>query len=179
MASVGASGQSDKREIATDVWRLIADFTYTRFQRGEHMVVLRSLGLTPGHLKALWVLDPDEPRPMRAMAAALNVDASMATWLVDRLEDHRLVERRTLPSDRRVKTVVLTRKGIQVRKRLIRAMYEPPKELLALDVQRLEALRVALSILPTGEGIMGERRAQAPAQHPGEPAMVTAPGTRA
>src|SRR3972149_5873103 len=58
MASVGASGQSDKREIATDVWRLIADFTYTRFQRGEHMGVLRSLGLTPGHLQALGGADP-------------------------------------------------------------------------------------------------------------------------
>jgi hypothetical protein len=42
---------------------------------------------------------------MRALASVLCRDASMATWLVDRLEERGLAQRRTPPNDRRVKTV--------------------------------------------------------------------------
>jgi len=141
---MGGSGSRSKRAIAAEAWRLMAELTFARFSRGEHQAILREHGLTPGHLKALGVLDPDEPRPMRAMAQALNVDASMCTWLVDRLEERGFVERRSLPSDRRVKTVVLTPEGIRLRERLTEALYEPPPELLALDPARLRALREAL-----------------------------------
>jgi DNA-binding MarR family transcriptional regulator len=85
---------------------------------------------------------------MRAMADALNVDASMVTWLVDRLEERGLVERRSLPTDRRVKTLALTPLGVQTRARLSRAFYEPPPELVELGRARLEALRGALASLP-------------------------------
>jgi DNA-binding MarR family transcriptional regulator len=166
MTFVGGSGRTSKRELATEVWRLLADFTFTRFQRGEHIAVLRSLGLTPGHLRALGVCDPDEPRPMGAMAEALSCDASMATWLVDRLEDHGLVERRSLPHDRRVKTVVLTPKGIQIRARLAEALYEPPKELLKLDAAALESLKRELSKLPAAEHPMWSRPVAAAADAP-------------
>ena len=142
--------------MAADVWRLMAEFTFGRFQRGEHITMLRELGLTPGHLKALSILDPDEPRPMRHLADAMNCDASMATWLVDRLEERELVERRSLDGDRRVKTVALTPEGIALRARLTQALYQPPPELLALDTERLEALQAALSTLPgRAGGIMG------------------------
>jgi MarR family transcriptional regulator, organic hydroperoxide resistance regulator len=153
-----------KLETAAEVWRLMAEFTFERFKHGEHQVLLRELGLTPGHLKALLILDPDEPRPMRAMAGAMNIDASMATWLVDRLEERGLVERRGEPADRRVKTVVLTPRGIEVRERLREALYEAPPELLALDAVRLEA----------GAGIMGERSTRDPASSGANPPIVHA-----
>jgi DNA-binding MarR family transcriptional regulator len=137
-----------KRELATDVWRAMAEFTFANFQRGEHVRHLRELGLTPGHLKALAVLDPDEPRPMRALADALSCDASQVTWLVDRLEERGLVERRALASDRRVKTVALTPVGVETRLRLQAMYYEPPEDLLALDVATLDALRAHLAALP-------------------------------
>src|SRR5215831_10455509 len=79
--------RSRKQVLAADVWRLIAEFAFSNFQRSTQASLMRELGLTPGHLKALAILDPDEPRPMRAMADALSCDASMVTWLVDRLED--------------------------------------------------------------------------------------------
>jgi DNA-binding MarR family transcriptional regulator len=137
-----------KRELATDVWRSMAEFTFANFQRSGHIRYLRELGLTPGHLKALAVLDPDEPRPMRALADALSCDASQVTWLVDRLEERGLVERRARSSDRRVKTVALTPTGVETRSRLQEMYYEPPEDLLTLDVAALEALRTGLAALP-------------------------------
>jgi DNA-binding MarR family transcriptional regulator len=138
-----------KQAVASEVWRLMAEFAFSKFQSSEHVAVLREMGLTPGHMKALSFLDPDEPKPMRAMADSLACDASMVTWLVDRLEERGLVERRAEPADRRVKTVVLTPLGISTRTRLAEALYTPPADLLKLEQSSLEALRAELRKLPT------------------------------
>jgi DNA-binding MarR family transcriptional regulator len=148
---MGAKIRETKQTAAAEVWRRIAEFAFTKFQGGAHVGMLREMGLTPGHMKALAILDPEEPKPMRAMADALACDASMVTWLVDRLEERGLVERRTSPTDRRVKTLVLTPLGIRTRERLAEALYTPPDDLLALDLASLDALRRELRKLPTGE----------------------------
>ena len=108
----------------------------------------QELGLTPGHMKALLELQPGQPRPMGALAECLHCDASNATWLVDRLEERGLVERGTVPTDRRVKTIVLTPLGAKTRAAVIERLHEPPEELLALDRDDLEELRAALAKLP-------------------------------
>lgn len=136
-----------KQAVAADVWRLMAGYTNANFQDAQRQAPLRELGLTPGHLKALAVLDPDEPRPMRALADALSCDASMITMITDRLEERGLVERRAQPSDRRVKTLVLTPLGIATRQRLTAALSEPPEDLMEMDVASLTALRDALGRL--------------------------------
>jgi DNA-binding MarR family transcriptional regulator len=117
-------------------------------QRRAQAPLMDELRLTPGHVRALSILDPEEPRPMRAMASALCCDASMATWLVDRLEERGLVERQTPPNDRRVKTIVLTPLGIRTRERLRESFYDPPDALMDLDARSLEALRSELRKLP-------------------------------
>ena len=85
---------------------------------------------------------------MKAMADALVCDASMVTWLTDRLEEHGLVERRSDPTDRRVKTIALTAAGVETRERLAAALFEPPPDLLELDTKTLEALQRGLAKLP-------------------------------
>jgi DNA-binding MarR family transcriptional regulator len=137
-----------KQDLAGEVWRLMARFTLEKFQRGGHISLLRDQGLTPGHLKALSVLDPTEPRPMGALAEVLRCDASQVTWLVDRLEERGFVERRALPSDRRVKTIALTPEGIEFREQMLVEVFSPPEELLALDANDLEAIRDQLEKLP-------------------------------
>src|SRR5690348_7811979 len=139
---------ASKRGLAAEVWKLLADFAAANFRQSAQAQLMEELGLTPAHFRALSILDPDEPRPMRAMASTLCCDASMATWLVDRLEERGLVERRTPPSDRRVKTVVLTPLGIETRDRLRESFYDPPGALLGLDVTSLESLRDELRKLP-------------------------------
>jgi DNA-binding MarR family transcriptional regulator len=140
-----------ERELAAEAWRRMAEFAFSKFQGSEHVSLLRQMGLTPGHMKALSILDPDLPKPMRAMADSLACDASMVTWLVDRLEERGLVERRGSTTDRRVKTVVLTGAGIELRRRLGAALFTPPAELLDLDTATLEALCDALRKLPPSE----------------------------
>ena len=139
---------ASKRALAAEVWKLMADFAAANFRHSAQAQLMDELGLTPAHYRALSILDPDQPRPMRAMASTLCCDASMATWLVDRLEERGLVERRTPPRDRRVKTVVLTPLGIRTRQRLRESFYHPPAALIDLDVSSLESLRSELRKLP-------------------------------
>lgn len=141
-------GPRRKEAIAADVWRMLAEYAFAMLQRGGHFEELKAMGLTPGHLKVLAALEPGTPRPMGVIADACNCDPSMATWLVDRLEERGLVERTMLATDRRVKTVVLTRLGLSTKDRLFARMYEPPDELVALNRATLETLRRALAKLP-------------------------------
>jgi DNA-binding MarR family transcriptional regulator len=145
---MGASNSHGKSELAAEVWRLMSEFSFSAFREGRHVAMLREMGLTPGHMKALSLLDPTEPKPMRAMADSLACDASMITWLVDRLEERGLVERGASPTDRRVKTVVLTPLGIRTRKKLLAALEAPPADLLYLDASSLRTLRDQLRKLP-------------------------------
>jgi DNA-binding MarR family transcriptional regulator len=80
----------------------------------------------PGALKLLLQLDAEDPPAMRAVAAALQCDASYVTALVDTLEAPGYVERRTAPGDRRVKLIALTAAGIDARERAMAVLSEPP-----------------------------------------------------
>src|SRR4029450_8645977 len=112
-------------------------------QRNRFLRILQDSGLTPGDLRALFALDQETPRPMRTLARAWACDASNVTWIVDRLESRGLVERRTPPSDRRVKTVALTPLGASTKAELFTRLHEPPADFLALDPATLQALRDA------------------------------------
>ena len=142
---------ASKATLAADVWRDLFAFFWRSGSRNAIVLVSQELGLTPGHVKALLEMQPDQPQPMRALAGALHCDASNATWLVDRLEEAGLVERGTVPADRRVKTVVLTRLGVKTRAEVVHRLHEPPPDLLALDREDLEQLRAAIAKLPKGE----------------------------
>jgi len=132
-----------KRATAAEVWRLLMQASMAQF--GRTSGVLEELGLTPGHMKALLVLEPEEARPMGALAQQFACDASTMTWLVDRLEERGLVERGGLPTDRRVKTIALTPLGRETKAQLEERLFEPPAEVLALDDSVLDALREALT----------------------------------
>ena len=135
-----------KAELARDVWQHLVGYFFA--QREAQMEIARDLGLTPGHMKTLFELDAEEGRPMGELAAVLACDASNATWLVDRLEERGLVERRPFPGDRRVKSVVLTPTGVKTRQLLVDRLGTPPDDLVALDRADLEALHEALGLLP-------------------------------
>src|SRR5438067_4851120 len=122
--------QSSKKTVAAEVWRLMLDTAMAQF--GQASGVLQRLGLTPGHMKLMMKIEEGDGRPMGSLAQSFQCDASTMTWLVDRLEERGLVERRSLPSDRRVKAVALTPLGVRTKAELMEHFYEPPKELLEL-----------------------------------------------
>ena len=137
--------QSDNAVLAAEVWRRMLDFHMAHLR---HMETARQLGLNPGATKLLLDLEPDDPRPMRALAETFACDASTVTWMVDQLEERGLVERRTFTSDRRVKTVALTALGEKTKAVLLRRFSAPPDDLVALPRPELVALRDALAKLP-------------------------------
>ena len=111
-------------DLASVAWRLVTELMLAR--KEEFPQLAASVGLNPGAMHALLHLDPDEPQSMSTLAGAWKCDASNVTWLVDRLEENGLAERRPHPSDRRVRTVALTRKGAKVRAQIEARMYEAP-----------------------------------------------------
>lgn len=106
---------------------------------------LAKRGLTPNDSRALFSLSAGEGRTMRALADSWECDPSNATWIVDRLEKLGLAERRAAPGDRRVKLVVLTKKGVRTRAQLTEEFHRPPPEITALERADLEALDVILT----------------------------------
>jgi DNA-binding MarR family transcriptional regulator len=125
-------------DLAGAAWRALLEYFVANRDRFGSLAA--EVGLTVAGLKTLLSLDPDEPKSMRALADDWKCDASNVTWLVDRLEERQLVERRTLSSDRRVKTVVLTAAGERLKAEVVDRMHQPPEAFLALPPADLEAL---------------------------------------
>ncbi|MFD5825709.1 MarR family winged helix-turn-helix transcriptional regulator [Lentzea sp. NPDC060358] len=81
---------------------------------------LERLELTGPTANLVWVLDPDaEPQPLRKLAGLLRCDPSNISLLSAQLEERGLAERRPHPRDGRVRTLVLTGEGREVRERLL------------------------------------------------------------
>jgi DNA-binding MarR family transcriptional regulator len=71
---------------------------------------MRALDLTPPQSICLRKL-AEGPLPMGSVAEVLACDASTMTGIADRLEERRLIERHSDPSDRRIKLLALTPAG--------------------------------------------------------------------
>ena len=149
---------SAKQELAAEAWRPLARFFFDTVRHRQK--VMSSEGLTPNDIRALMALDPSEGRTMRELADSWTCDASNATFIVDRLEERALAERRTVATDRRVKLVVLTPRGAEIRGRVLQRFFEPPPELLELSRADLEALREAAARLPVTDGWGSEAAGQ-------------------
>ena len=151
---------SAKQDLASQAWRPLARFFFDTVRHRQK--VLSSEGLSPNDIRALMGLDPSQGRTMSDLAEAWSCDASNATFIVDRLEERALAERRTVATDRRVKLVVLTARGAAIRGRVLQRFFEPPPELLELSRTDLEALREAAARLPVTEGWGSEGAGQRP-----------------
>lgn len=125
-------------QLRSEIWRGLYEFFLAEHER--HLESVTELGVSPGDLKALMRLVPDRGEPMRALADMWRCDASTVTWIVDRLEKQGLVERRAHQTDRRVKVVVLSSRGKQLRTRLLNDFHRPPAILSELSNTDLETL---------------------------------------
>jgi DNA-binding MarR family transcriptional regulator len=128
-----------KRTAVEDAWALMGQLFWQ--MRPRMLRVAGEFGLSPPQLFALRTLDPDNPVPMSALATALHCDNSNVTGLVDGLEAQGLVVRRPAEHDRRVRMVVVTERGAEVRGRFVDVMQEVPPELAALSPADQKALR--------------------------------------
>ncbi len=79
-----------------------------------HALALTHQDVSIAQFAVLLALAQERPRKMSDVAAALHVSLPAVTHLVDRLEEKRMVERQSHPSDRRVNLIDLTPKGMRV-----------------------------------------------------------------
>lgn len=66
-----------------------------------------------GQLHVLWLLQHHGAMPMSRVAELIGVSLSNATGIIDRMEEHRLVERVRVPNDRRLVLVQPAPAGLQ------------------------------------------------------------------
>ncbi len=128
---------------ADEAWALLYRLLIP--QRQRFLDVATELGLHPAQQGALLQMEPGAALPMSELATLLRCDSSNVTGIVDRLEQRGLVERRPYDQDRRVKHIVLTRHGEELRDQVRRRMSEPPEILRRLTIEDQETLRDILT----------------------------------
>ena len=132
-----------------DAWRLLHEIFFTGTVRNRLNEAAATLGVSPGLMKALFFLEPDESVRMGDLAEHLSCDASYVTNLADALEARGFAERRPHPTDRRVKTLVLSAAGVAAKQQLFDLIYEPPPEIDLLSAAEQRQLRDLLSKVST------------------------------
>src|SRR5437667_9419965 len=108
---------------ADEFWPLLVEFAFSLKGRWLSICNDEDLSLAQGH--ALRTLDPDRPMGMGTLADALLCDASNVTGIVDKLESRGLIARQGADHDRRIKMLVVTERGRQVRQRIHERLAEP------------------------------------------------------
>jgi DNA-binding MarR family transcriptional regulator len=148
MGSKVSKGTSATEVLARRVWQAL--FNLLIRSAPARTASLARRGLTPNDSRALFSLDARTGRSMRSLADEWQCDPSNATFIVDRLEELGLASRQPLLHDKRVKLVVLTRKGEKTRADLLLEFHQPPPEFDRLDRADLEALERIVATLTAG-----------------------------
>jgi DNA-binding MarR family transcriptional regulator len=115
---------------------------------------LAPLGLDPRQVMVLRRLAGDEGRSQQALGDALQIPPSRMVALVDALEQRGLLRRRPSPSDRRVRTLHLTKEGRRLLSRVMEISLEHEQELCSgLQPANREQLLTLLNRLAAEQGL--------------------------
>jgi DNA-binding MarR family transcriptional regulator len=152
MSSDGVPDQGREREVAAgDAWQALYSLVFEREGQQRFHEACDAIGLAPGGLKALLQLSADQPVPMRELAEYFRCDPSYVTSLVDGLESAGLAERRSHPTDRRVKMVALSPSGKDALAQVRKILGQPPASFSALTTPELLRLRSLLGKIDRAE----------------------------
>jgi DNA-binding MarR family transcriptional regulator len=114
-------------------------FEFFKAQKPRFAALAEEFDLSDSQAHALYLLE--HPRSMGELAHLLSSDASNVTGIVDRLEGRGLIERRPSALDRRVKLLVLTEAGAELRARALGRFSEAPPGIAKLSAADQRALR--------------------------------------
>jgi DNA-binding MarR family transcriptional regulator len=135
------AGMGDADPLLVETWQKLMGFVLE--QRFRWAEVSAELGITRAGRRALLAIDPGQPQSMRELATAMNCDPSYITAMIDDLERAGLAVRQASSADRRVKTVILTSRGITALQTARDGLLSPPAQLARLapaDQQQLARL---------------------------------------
>ncbi|MGI8429512.1 MAG: MarR family winged helix-turn-helix transcriptional regulator [Solirubrobacteraceae bacterium] len=127
---------------ADEAWGLL--YELMTLARRRFLDVAAELDLHPAQAIALVHMTPGTPVPMNELASGLHCDNSNVTGLVDRLEARGIVARQPYVQDRRVKHVVLTEHGEQLRERMHAIGHQAPEAIASLSTADQRSLRDVL-----------------------------------
>jgi DNA-binding MarR family transcriptional regulator len=129
-------------EIDRDVCKLVHQFTHSLDVHVRR--VAEELGLTASQVVALRELS--DPINARELASRMSCEPSNATFVLDRLEQQGLIQRRPHPTDRRAKQIVLTSAGRRCRADVLNQLgtQSPLSRLTAAQQESLRDLLQAL-----------------------------------
>src|SRR5260221_5655989 len=134
--------RAGKKLTAEDCWPVMIEFLLS--QKAWWVAVCAEFDLTPMQGHAVRVPDPERPLAMSTLAAEHVCDASNVTGIVDKLDSRGLIARQGAEGDRRIKMLVVTPKGRQLRDQLWARTMEPPRAVTALPEETRRRLAEAL-----------------------------------
>jgi DNA-binding MarR family transcriptional regulator len=104
--------RSAEDQLDLDVLDAVAGLLARLIAAGEQ--ASKEFGVPPFFMKALHLLDG--PLPMKELGQRMHCDPSFVTGIADMLEERGLAVREPDPADRRVKRLVLTDAGLEMKR---------------------------------------------------------------
>lgn len=160
--TVTATGGALREGVGLDArraWRAVQEIQLHGEGQNRLARVCEQHDLAPSSVKALLRLSGTRPTAMRELAAAFACDASYITAVVDALEERGLARREPHPTDRRVRTVVLTDTGLSVAASVLDLLSEPPSSIAVLSSEEQRQLADLLDRVAAADQKLAERRA--------------------
>jgi DNA-binding MarR family transcriptional regulator len=149
-------------EAAREAWRTMQRLLFDGEGHDLMHDACKAVGGPPSLVKALLHLSSGEPLAMRDLAGHWGCDASYVTSLVDGLEQNGMAERRPHPTDRRVKTVVLTARGSEAKTKVLEVLSQPPSAFGALSAKEQTQLRDLLRKVAEADPVLASGRSMHP-----------------
>jgi DNA-binding MarR family transcriptional regulator len=123
-------------KLDQDIFDAMTEFVGQLLRRGERLA--ENLDLPVPCMKAM--LRVSEAITMKDLSQRLHCDASFVTMIADALEKRGLAMREAHPVDRRIKNLVLTNHGVEVKTTLEQAIRAQMPWALALSQEEREQL---------------------------------------
>jgi DNA-binding MarR family transcriptional regulator len=145
MASTQSRPEAGVRPASAgdEAWALLRELLFA--ERRRFFEAAAEFELHPAQAGTLMQLDEGPGLPMHEIATRLACDNSNVTGIVDRLEARGLVTRRPGEQDRRVKYVVLTPLGLQLREAMGSKLAQVPVAIERLSAEDQRVLRDVLA----------------------------------
>jgi DNA-binding MarR family transcriptional regulator len=137
------TGSAEPSSHADEAWALLRELLFA--ERRRFLDTASEFELHPAQAGALMQLDQEAGSPMHEIATHLACDSSNVTGIVDRLEARGLVRRRAGERDRRVKYIVPTALGLEVRDAMRARMARAPAAIERLSPEDQRLLRDLLA----------------------------------
>src|SRR5216684_5214513 len=112
--------RTDENQLDLDFLDALAGL-FTRLL-GEAEQLAKGFGVPAFFIKALHLIDA--PLAMKELGQRMHCDPSFVTSIADMLEKRGLAVRESDPADRRVKRLVLTSEGVEMKHQMEQAMLE-------------------------------------------------------